>query len=353
MQETGGLGKASPDFLSRIVYPRLGTLRREVLVGPKFGVDNAVVRVGPAQVLVATTDPLSYIPSLGSRESAWLSINLLASDLTTSGFPPQYGIFNFNLPPSMKDSEFSKYWRAFHRECRRLGVAIVGGHTGRFQGCNFTIIGGGVMWAVGQEARYLVSSMAKDGDDLILTKSVALGTTAVLTRAFPRTVRRALGPRLFERAWEFLSNMSTVKDALTAVSVGVHSNGVTAMHDVTEGGVLAAILEMAESSGLGAEVDLEELPIAEETKVICKLFRTEPLTSLGEGSLVIASRPEMTGNILGKLSSEGVQAAVVGRLSSRVRGNYARTSRGRSALHYPKRDPYWKAFWRAAGKGWS
>lgn len=352
MRPTPTLGKVSRSFLHKAIYPRLGALRPSVLVGPKLGVDNAVVRVGRGKVLVACTDPLSFIPLLGARESAWLSVNLLASDLTTSGFAPQYGIFDFNLPHRMKDSEFTEYWKAFHQECLRLGVAIVGGHTGRFLGCDYTIIGGGVMYAIGPECRYLSSTMAKDGDDIILTKGAAVETTAIFSRAFPRTVRRALGPRLYERARTYLANVTTVKDALAATSVGIHGEGVTAMHDATEGGVIAAIIELANASELGADLDLDNVPISQETREVCRLFQIDPFVSLSEGSLVIASRPERTSKVLNKLSSEGIEAQVLGRLKSKTQAVYGVSSKGRVRLRYPKEDPYWKAFWKAVRKGW-
>lgn len=353
MRQTPSLGKASRDFLHKIVYRRLGATRREIIIGPGFGVDNAVVKVGDRKVLVITTDPLSLIPSIGPQKSAWLSVHLLASDLTTSGFPPQYGIFDFNLPPRMKDSEFADYWKAFHVECGKLGIAILGGHTGRFQGCDYTIIGGGVLCTMGPEERYLTSNMAERGDDIILTKGAAIGATAVLTRAFPRTVRKALGPRLFSRAWSYISKMTTVKDALTAITVGVHGEGVTAMHDSTEGGVTAAILELADASRLGVELDLGSVAITEETREICRLFQIDPLVSLSEGSLVIASRPNQTSRILNKLSSARIEARVVGRLTSNARTYFGTGPKRRVRLKYPSVDPYWRAFWKAMNKRWS
>ena len=187
-----------------MIFKRLGVKRREILVGPTFGVDNSVVRIAKGTVLVATTDPLSFIPELGARDSARLSVNLLASDLATSGFAPQYGIFDFNLPPTMKDSQFAEYWDAFHRECLRIGLTIVGGHTGKYEGCDYTIIGGGVLFAIGPEKEYLTSAMARDGDDVVLTKGAAIETTAILSRVFPRTVKRALGVRLFDRSQRYL-----------------------------------------------------------------------------------------------------------------------------------------------------
>ncbi len=240
------LGKPNRSYLQSVIYQQLGAGRRNVIVGPRFGVDNAVVRIAKRKVMIVTADPLSYIPVLGARDSAWLSVNLIASDLTTSGLRPQYGIFDFNLPPRMTDTQFTNYWSSFHNECKRLGIAIVGGHTGRYPGCDYTIIGGGVMYAIGAEDRYLTSSMGNVGDEIILTKGAAIETTAVLARSFPKTVKKMLGPTLFHQARSYLSKVSTVNDARTAASVGVHENGITAMHDATEGGVAAAVLRTRE-----------------------------------------------------------------------------------------------------------
>lgn len=349
---TGYLGKVNRNSLDKVIYPRLGAARREIIVGPKSGVDNAVVRVGGGKVLVATTDPLSFIPGLQPRESAWLSVNLLASDLTTSGFAPQYGIFDLNLPPEMKNQEFAEYWKAFHTECKRLGLAIIGGHTGKYEGCGYSIIGAGVMYSIGDESRYLTSTMAQNGDDIILTKGVAVETTAILTRAFPRTVRKVLGAKLFENAWHYLTKVSTVEDALTAASVGVHRDGVTAMHDATEGGVTAAVIELATASALGAEIDVTNISISEETREICGFFGIDPLSSLSEGTLIIAARPHRTARVLSKLKSAGIPSRVIGRLTSKSGSVYARTSRGRVRLNYPRFDPYWKAYLKGTTKGW-
>ena len=106
---TDSFGKVDRSYLDNVIYPRLGASRREIIVGPRFGVDNAVVKVGGGKVLVATTDPLSFIPGLRPLESAWLSVHLLASDLTTCGSAPQYGIFDFNLPPQMSNDQFAEY----------------------------------------------------------------------------------------------------------------------------------------------------------------------------------------------------------------------------------------------------
>ena len=345
------LGKFNRDTIESVIYSHLGRSSNSVLVGPEFGVDNTVISVGRGKVMVATCDPISYIPELGGSESARISVSLIASDLTTSGLPPQFGIFDLNLPPEMTQSQFASYWNAFSQECKRIGLSIVGGHTGRYPGCGYTVIGGGVMYSFGEKNRYLTAQMANAGDDILLTKGAAIETTAVLTRVFPSSVKKAIGPTLFEKAWKYLRKLSTVDDALAAVSVGFHNEGVTAMHDATEGGVISAILELTDASHVGAEVDLSSIVITEESEAVCKLFRIDPLISLSEGSLVLTTNPSRTSKVIQRLRAKGIACYEIGR-ATKSRGAYAQSERGRKQLRYPKFDPYWGAYSTAKRKGW-
>ena len=339
--------------MANTIWRFTGAKSRAVVVGPTPGVDVSVLEIGRGRVMVANCDPISLIPSLGPEDSAAMSLYEVASDVATSGHSPKYVMLDLNLPPDLSDRVLSRYWRSINKTCLELGVSILGGHTGRFEGCDYSIIGAATMWTTCRRNEFLTSSMARDGDDLIFTKSAAYGTTSVLTRAFPRTVRKYLGQSRFEKAWKYLAGANTVKDSLSAVRAGIHRRGVTAIHDVTEGGILAGIVEMADASRLGATIQLEDIPVSEETMGICKLFNLDPLTSLGEGSLLIASRPNRTRRVIDTLQSTGTKATVIGQLSSRTRELVGISRRGRIRIRYPKRDPYWNAYWRALKKGWS
>jgi hydrogenase expression/formation protein HypE len=330
-----------------------GAKSASIIVGPKPGVDVSVLRIDNRRVMIVSCDPVSFIPSIGPDASARMSVYEVASDVATSGIPPRYAMIDLNLPPQLSDSVLTRYWKSFHKACIELGLSIVGGHTGRFQGCDYSIIGGAMLWVSCGKNDYLTSMMAKADDDLILTKSAGYGATSVLTEAFPRTVRKAIGTSSFEKARKYFFQSNTVKDAVTAASAGIHERGVTAMHDATEGGIVSALLEMAEASGLGGSVFLDDIPISDETRELCRFFRIDPLVSLGEGCLVIACRPHRTDAVIGRLRSRGINATVVGRLSSKIRGMYGVTRKGRARLRYPTMDPYWRAYWRAVEKGWS
>ncbi|MBO0888743.1 AIR synthase family protein, partial [Candidatus Bathyarchaeota archaeon] len=347
------LGKPSRKVMADTVGRFVGAKSRDIIVGPRAGVDVSVVKIDSRHVMIVSCDPISFIPSMGPEASARMSVYEVASDVATSGIPPKHAMVDFNLPPHISDQSFKRYWRSFHDSCLELGISIVGGHSGRFEGCDYSVIGGATLWTSCDKREYVTSMMAQDDDDLILTKSAAYGATSVLTRAFPRTVGKALGPLLFHKAKQYLLQSNTVKDAITAASIGIHEQGVTAMHDATEGGVVAALLDVADASGLGGNISLDAIPISEETRQLCKFFRIDPLVSLGEGSLVISTRPHRTQAIIDKLRSKGIKGTVVGRLSSNLRGIRATSRKGSVQLRYPTNDPYWHAYWTSVRKGWS
>jgi len=352
MIDLSRVGKFPADVMEKVVYPRLGSKSREILVGPGQGLDNAMIRVGGNQVLVVTSDPFSVIPVLGFRDSAWLSVHLLASDLSTCGFPPRFVVVNFSLPPRMKDEEFEQYWDAFHNECKLLGIAILGGHTGRYVGSDYTVIGGGVMMTLAPENRYLASNMCRPGDLVVMTKGVAIAATGILSRAFPETVEKAYGRSILKGAQSHFSLFSVVDDALTAASVGLRDDGVTAMHDVTEGGLLGALHELSEASKVGLRIDLSKVIVTTEAKLVCDLFRLDPYITLSEGTLLATVKPEKAEKVLKALKSKGISASVIGEIKSRKYGLWMIDGGKRERLRKPRVDPYWEAYWKASAEGW-
>jgi hydrogenase expression/formation protein HypE len=346
------IGKIDKAFFDQVIYPRLGAERPEVLVGPQHGVDNAIVKLPHGQVMAVTTDPLSIIPALGLEDSAWLSVHLLASDLVTSGLAPAYAVLDFNLPPQMPARDFEIYWQAMHREFEQLNIAVIAGHTGRYVGCDYTIVGGGTLIAVGPEDQYIAPSMAQPGDLVIVTKGAAIATTGLLARVFPETIRERFGEDFVQRAQGFFKKFSVVEDALTAVSIGVRDAGVTAMHDATEGGVLGALHELATACGQGLRIEKQQIPLADEAAKICELFEIDPYISLSEGTLIITVRPKKAQHVIEALAQRKITAAVIGEVMPAAQGLKLVDGKRVQPLTHPSEDPYWRAFWKARERGW-
>ena len=348
------LGKLSPGEFERVIAPALAPARPEVLVGPRIGHDCAVVKVGAGRVLALTTDPLSLIPALGAADSAKLSCHLLASDLWTSGIPPAYASVSLHLPPGMTEDELGEYWRAMSAEWTKLGVTVVTGHTGRYQGCDYSIVGAATLIGVGDEGRYLSPSMARPGDRVIVTKGCAIEAAAIAARMFPRRLAQKLEPEQMERARAMLDQVSVVADCQAALGVGVRDRGVTALHDATEGGVLGGLIELARASGHDLRIERARIPLSDEARAACEVFGIDPWWTLAEGALIATVIPSSAAHVLAALADRKIPAADVGEVMSGKGKLWLTDPDGTvRTLLEPEPDPYWAAYAHAVAEGWS
>ena len=347
------LGKISPDVFMRVIAPHLGADRAEVLAGPRAGHDAAVIKAGAGRVMAVTTDPLSVIPALGPARSARLACHLIASDLWTTGIPPAYASVDFNLPPEFGDDAFAEYWRAMSDEWAALGVAVVTGHTGRYEGCGLSIIGAATLIGVGDEGRYVTPAMASPGDRVILTKGCAIETAAVAAWLCPQRLAQRLDEDALARLRALETQVSVVRDCRAALRVGVRERGVTALHDATEGGVLGGMVELARACGHDLRVERVRIPLAPEVREACAVLGVDPYTSLAEGALLACARPEHAAAVLAALADEGIVAADVGEVMKGTgRLWIAEAQGGVTTLDEPAPDPYWAAYARALHEGW-
>jgi len=342
-------GKPSKSFMNSI-FRNLGASRKDVLVGPGVGLDNAVVSTTMGDVLILTADPVSIIPTIELEASAWMSVHLIASDFATSGVSPQYASFTFNFPPSLGEKEARRYLSAVGRECGRLGVSIVAGHTGSYPGGGYTVIGGGTMLGFAPRGRYIDPTMARPGDDVLMTKGVAIEATATLANSFPRFLEERLGRSAVETAKRMTRDCSTVAESLAASRVGLGDDGVTSMHDATEGGVLGGLAEMAEASRSMFVIEETRIPVSRITGGVCGAFGMDPLVSLSEGTLLLTSKITRTGEVAAAIERTGARAFVIGKVE---KGSGLWLAGKRRKRVSPRNDPFWRAYGKATRMGLS
>ena len=335
--------------MERVVYTHLGSSSARVKVGPGIGLDNGVVSIGRGRVMILTTDPVSYIPPVGAKLSAWLSVHLVASDFTASGVDPELAAFTYNFPPQMSEGGREEYLRAIGNECKRLGVSIAAGHTGAYPGGGYTVIGSGTMIGFAEEGGYVTPQMAKAGDRILMTKHAAIEAAASLAFSFPEYVESKVGPDLASRARSLVNLCTTVEDARVAKRVGLGANGVTSMHDATEGGILGALGEMARASGTAFEVDAGKIRTTPEAGAVCAAFGLDPLATMGEGSLLLTCIPRMVPPLTRNLSRARIGVQEIGEVKE---GRGLVTRRGSVKLRASRlgRDLYWTAYQDAVRK---
>ena len=345
------IGKVSSEIFDEIILPQLGRKRSRILVGPQHGVDVGVADLGNNQVMVTTTDPIFVVPPYGWERSGWFAVHILASDAATSGIAPTYITMDLNLPLSITRQEFEELWSVMHRECDKIGMAIISGHTGRYEGCEYPMIGGATVICIGPKERYVTPNMAQVGDEIIITKGAAIEAAGLFAVTFPQQVADRYGPEVAEEAEKIFWQMSVVEDALTAVEAGVREDGVTAMHDATECGVWGGLVEVAEASKVGMTVEKEKIIVQDNVRKVCDLFKIDPYSSISEGTLIITVKPHKSQEVLKRLKDKGIPASSVGEVVENRKGLQLFEDGKSRPLEHPKVDPFWAAFGKAASQG--
>jgi len=349
MTDLPEIGKISPEIFSELIFPRLGAKSDKVLVGPQHGVDVGILEIGNRAVSL-TTDPVFIVPEYGWERAAWFAIHILASDSVTSGLKPKYLSIDLNLPMEITKEQLAIMWDTMHRECEKLGITVVTGHTARYENCHYPMVGGATVIGVGGKNEYVTPRLAKVGDKIIITKGPAIEATGIFAAMFPKLIEKEFGRAFSRKAEKIFYKMSVVEDAMTVIGVGVRDKGVTAMHDATECGIWGGLHEFAQAAGLGVRVEKESIVVEPCVTEICSYFGIDPYASISEGTLIAACKEHKAQDVVNALSRKGIKASIVGELTQPEKGMVLVEKGKERKLKHPIVDPFWKAFYGALEK---
>jgi hydrogenase maturation factor len=296
------IGKLAPEVLERLVMPHLGVRRPEVLVHSGLGEDSTVVDFGE-YVAVMSTDPITG----AAANSGWIAVHVACNDVAAMGGEPIGVLLTVLLDEATGEDALGVLMGDVHRACLELGIEVVGGHSEvtplvKAPVLSLTSVG------IARRDAYVTSAGGRPGDSLILTKAAGLEGTAILAGDRADWLSARLPEACLNRAQGFLGEISVVREGVTAARAGA-----SAMHDVTEGGVLGAAFELAVASGCGIDLHADAVPVRAETRAICSAFGIDPLRLVSSGAMLIAAPIAMP--VLVAISALGVDATVIGRLT--------------------------------------
>ena len=302
-----------------------------VVVGPGVGLDCAVVDVGD-RLLVFKSDPITF----ASDEIGWYLVQVNANDIATTGARPCWLLVTLLLPEGQTTAELvEEISGQIHRACGEIGVSVIGGHTEITHGLARPIIVGTMIGEVARD-RLVTPRGAVPGDRLLLTKGVPIEATAILAREFPERLAQDLSPAEVEQASNFLFDpgISVLRDAQIATQAGQ----VTAMHDPTEGGLAAALWELAQACDHSLVVEPAAVPVPSLSVRICKALNLDPLAAIASGALLLTAPAEQAPQIRRALEQEGIACAAIGAVEAGPAAVWQATKTGREPLPRPARD---------------
>jgi hydrogenase maturation factor len=304
-------------------------------------VDAAVVALGPRR-LVLKSDPVTFT----ARRVGWYAVQVNANDVAVMGARPCWFQPTILVPPGTRASRVLGIAREMHQACRALGIAITGGHTEVTDAVTRPIVAGD-MQGILIGNRPITAAGARPGDVLLLTKTAGLEGTAILAVERASELRRSMSAALVRAARHLREapGISVVAEARTA-----SRHGASAMHDPTEGGVRAALHELAYASGVALRIDLNQVPIRRETARICRHFDLDPLGLIGSGALLVTIAAGRRAALLRAWARQGIPGRVIGRVEP-GRGVRAVRNGRPASLPWIAGDEIIKALAAAPGPG--
>jgi hydrogenase maturation factor len=306
-------GKLPADLLAAFLA-RLPRTDARVVVGPGVGQDAAVIDQG-AHYLVAKTDPITF----ATDDLGWYAVNVNANDIACTGARPQWFMASVLLPTgradaAMADTIFSQITDA----CTALGVTLVGGHTEITYDLTRPLVIGAMLGEVAKD-KLVLSSGARVGDVVLLTKSAPLEGTALIAREKAEELcARGFANDFIARAKALLRTpgISVVPEALIAAEAGL----ATAMHDPTEGGLATGLWELAQAPQVGLAIDGEAIPLLPEGIELCAAFGLDPLGVIASGSLLITTPAVHAARLTELLARAHIRGTMIGRVVPRESG---------------------------------
>ena len=325
------VGKVSETILKRSIFKQIHTKRDEVLLGAGVGEDCAAMKLAPGEVFVISTDPITGTV----KDVGMLAIQITANDLASSGAEPVGVMLTVLLPEEIEEDDIREMMRQAEEACARFHIQVMGGHTEVTRAVNQPVIS---VTGVGKvrEDRLVSTAGAKPGQDILVTKWIGIEGTSIIAKEKERELKGHFSESFVETAKGFDQYLSVLPESRIAVE-----HGVSAMHDVTEGGIYGALWEVAEASGIGLEIDLKAIPIRQETVEICEYFELNPYYLISSGCMLMAA--ERGHDLVRELQAAGIPAVVIGKA---VEGKARRIWNGgeESYLERPKTDELYKIY---------
>lgn len=339
VNEKFNLGKLKHDFLAQLLS-NIEIKDNRVIMGSKIGEDAAVIDIPGPNYLVAKTDPITF----ATDEIGYYAVIVNVNDLVCTGAIPKWFQSTILLPESITTSEVvENIFKSIHDTCKSMEITVVGGHTEVTPGLDRPIIVGSLIGEV-EKKKLVLTSGAKPGDALILTKGIFIEGTSIIGREKENElINKKFSHDFIKKCKDYLYNpgISVFNEALLANN---HFK-IKSIHDPTEGGVYTGVAEMTIASNTGVEIEERKIQILPESKILSEIFHLNPYNTLSSGSLLIAVNQEDSSDLIELLRNNQVFAEQIGKFTPKDKGLVVKKEDGRKEpLKYTETDEITKLF---------
>ena len=332
-------GKINIDRLKGFLA-RNTILDPQVIVGPKIGEDAAVIDLGKRldRYWVVTSDPITFT----TEEIGYYGVVVNLNDIATMGATPKWFLSTLLFPEGSDERIIEKVFRQIHNACHRFKISFIGGHTEITPGINKMILSGHMIGEVKKD-KLVTTSGARAGDLLLLAKGICIEGTSIIAREKePELLEKGISPSFIRRAKRFVFDPGI--DVLRPAQIACEVASVHSMHDPTEGGLINGMIEMAWAAEKEIEVDLEEVFIYKESRLLCQKFGLDPYGVIASGALLLTLSPSDFLPIQKAFGKNDIPLKIIGKVKKGPARVLKTNQKGRKELEPLSRDEILKIY---------
>ena len=335
------IGKFPSSLLERLLQ-KPGVTDSRVLLGPKVGEDAAVIDLGET-LLVAKSDPITF----ATDRIGWYAVQVNANDIACTGGTPRWFLATLLVPEAFTEDQAEELYTQVLDACTAIEVTLIGGHSEVTYGIDRPIVSGTMLGEVARDG-LVKTGGAQDGDSIVVTKGIAIEGTALLARERADDLRKAgVSDDTSTLSAQLLNSLgiSVLIDAQVAcTNAQIHS-----MHDVTEGGLITGLREVAAASGLGLAIEEGSVPLLGPTEEVCNALDLDPMGLLASGALLITLPSSEVPSLLVALEQKGIDGWEIGMMMAPEEGLVYMSRKGEVELPQFSRDELARYFSRTPG----
>ena len=275
-----------------------------VIVGPSVGEDTAAVDIHGREVLVLKSDPITFATESIGRYAVLINAN----DMATAGVDARWMLATLLLPRGFSRNQVRRIFADLNAACSTWGITLCGGHTEITDAVCRPVVTGMMAGTIDRTDLIQKRRMAP-GDRVLMTKGVAVEGTAIIAAEFKDLLlEKGMTDAEIDACSRFQSMISVLPEARIAWRV----SGVSALHDVTEGGIATALAELSQAGGRGIRIRRDRLPVYPQTRRMADILGIDPLGLIGSGSLLICCRPDGADRLRSEMEKAGILATEIG-----------------------------------------
>ena len=295
------IGKVSQTVLKRSILKTLQFQREETIIQPSVEEMCYGIEVKEDEQILSTSAALYG----NEKDLGVFAMAQVVNDLATRGAKAVGVSVHIMLPPYAYESRLKTMMEHIERAGSAHAVQILCAKAEVSPVISKAVVYVNGMGVV-KKGELLQSNMGKADQDIVLLKWIGLEGTFRVMREKEEELSKRFVPTFLNQIQMLEPEIFSEKALFLAKDFGV-----SAMHQITSGGILAALWEFAESSDVGMEVDLKKMSIKQETVEVCEYFHLNPYQLTSAGSVLIAT--DRGEELVSKFAEKGIQATVLGR----------------------------------------